>query len=539
MYLIRRVFRFPADRCWRPETGIFLAIWLALMVGGRSRLFRDPGTFWHTKVGQQLLESRQFIDHDPFSFTAEQLFPGGSWVPQQWLGECLMALIHRVQGWDSLLLATVTLLAALYTWVAHRLIRAGLHWALAASLTALAVAAGASHFHARPHLTTLVFFALTCAFLNDFEMGRTRLAHLFWLVPGYALWTNLHGGMLGGLGSLAIVFVGWTAAKLFHANTPIERWSQAGVLGLLLIACGLTAFVNPYGWRLPATWVKIMGMPHLSEIIQEHARLDPTQPEGVVVALLGVLYLAILAGVDLRDWRVTWLLPLLWLYLACGRVRHAPLFAIAAVLAAGDVFPHTRWAAALVRRGSDLFIAPSSKPSGRRHTSWPFLVPAAVVLVAFVLQSLGVAAPVFGRGWARLDPAIWPVELAQPLAKYPDGTHLFNELNLGGFVIYYAPQLRVFVDDRCELYGDDFLREYDHVARAEPELVENWAARFGFRLALTQSGSPLDQYFRDPESGWRLVATSEAANLFHRSDQCVRRSPLPPQSRDTARPDKL
>ena len=34
------------NRLLRLEAGFFLGIWLFLMVGGRSRLFRDPGTFW-------------------------------------------------------------------------------------------------------------------------------------------------------------------------------------------------------------------------------------------------------------------------------------------------------------------------------------------------------------------------------------------------------------------------------------------------------------------------------------------------------------
>ncbi len=42
---------------WRPEVGIFLVIWLMLMIGGRSRFFRDPGTFWHTVVGRQMPRS--------------------------------------------------------------------------------------------------------------------------------------------------------------------------------------------------------------------------------------------------------------------------------------------------------------------------------------------------------------------------------------------------------------------------------------------------------------------------------------------------
>ena len=113
-------------RYWRPETGIFLGIWLVLLIGGRSKFLQDPGTFWHTVVGEQMLSTHQLIYHDTFSFT----FAGQPWSPHQWLGECIMAALHRLDGLDTLLLATVTVLASLYTWLAHRLIRAGLHWSL-------------------------------------------------------------------------------------------------------------------------------------------------------------------------------------------------------------------------------------------------------------------------------------------------------------------------------------------------------------------------------------------------------------------------
>src|SRR5262245_715053 len=106
-------------RFWRAETAIFLSIWLGLMIGGRCRLFRDPGTFWHVALGERMLQARQLIRTDPFSFSCT----GQPWIAQWWLADCCLAGIHRLDGWDSTLLATVTGLAVLYTWVAYRLLR--------------------------------------------------------------------------------------------------------------------------------------------------------------------------------------------------------------------------------------------------------------------------------------------------------------------------------------------------------------------------------------------------------------------------------
>jgi hypothetical protein len=53
------------------------------------------------------------------------------------------------------------------------------------------------------------------------------------------------------------------------------------------------------------------------------------------------------------------------------------------------------------------------------------------------------------------------VELLPDLQAYeknhPPGTPIFNEMLYGGFLIYYTPHLRIFIDDRCELYGDEGL----------------------------------------------------------------------------------
>ena len=45
-------------------------------------------------------------------------------------------------------------------------------------------------------------------------------------------------------------------------------------------------------------------------------------------------------------------------------------------------------------------------------------------------------------------------------------------MKFGGFLIAYTPGLRVFIDDRCELYGDDRLIEYGRAHERSPESVD-------------------------------------------------------------------
>ena len=321
---------------FRPESVVFLAIWVLLILYGRVNLFRDPGTFWHTVLGRKILASHHFPTADIYSFT----FHGQPWTAHEWLMECLMGLVYSGFGFDGLLCLTVAALAGFYTWVFLRLWRSGLGLPLASLLLALVLAASTHHFHVRPHVLSIFFLGLTFAWLVDFEAGRRSRRSLFWLWPLFLIWTNIHGGVLGGLGTLGLTVGGWTLWRLFRQDSPLKTSRDLVSLGLLLLGCLLTVFLNPYGLGLPETWLAILRSPVVPQIIQEHASLFKEPGQHWTTLALGLCYLACLAG-TLRRPRVTWLLPVVWLALACSRVRNGPLFALTAALARPEDLPVT------------------------------------------------------------------------------------------------------------------------------------------------------------------------------------------------------
>jgi hypothetical protein len=490
-------------RFWRAETAFFLCIWLWLMALG-SHVFRDPGTLWHIVVGERILSSRHLVYEDHFSCT----FGGRPWIAQQWLSECLMALFYRIGALDSLLLATATILAFTYAWVAHRLLRAGLHWSLTLLIVVAAILASAYHFHPRPTLVTILFLGLTYARLADFEAGRIRFAQLFWLVPLFVLWTNLHGGMLGGLMTLGLVSAGWCVAWLLHWETPLSNYRQVlGVIGLCT-ACALTALVNPYGLRMTHVWLALSASSVLPRYIVEHKPLDPWDASGKFVLLFGLIYSVTLLSVLPRRPRVTWLLPLVWFYFGCKSIRHGPLFTITAALAVAEMLPHTRWAQWLARQGTFLYRIPKPElvASGSRLDWRLAVVPITVVVAALLLQAAHWPVPVVGRGWVQLAPGYWPVETLPQLHEQPEGTPIFNDMLFGGFLIYKAPNVRVFIDDRCELYGETFIEEFCEAELHHPERIDVWATQYGFELALVRPSpeAGFDSYLGGA-SAWTFI----------------------------------
>jgi hypothetical protein len=142
-----------------------------------------------------------------------------------------------------------------------------------------------------------------------------------------------------------------------------------------------------------------------------------------------------------------------------------------------------------------------------------------VVLVALGLHVAAVPFPVFGHGWTRLDAKACPLEVLPELRagepSGPGGTPVFNEMIFAGFLIYFTPDLRVFIDDRCELYGDSWLELYADAALHHPERIEEWAGQYGFQRALVQPGSQFDAYL-ESATGWAVERRTDTAVLYRR-----------------------
>jgi hypothetical protein len=256
------------------------------------------------------------------------------------------------------------------------------------------------------------------------------------------------------------------------------------------------------------------------------------------------------------------------------------LFTITALFGFAEVLPHTRLAQTLDSVGSWLYRMPAKLPP---HDWRPWVVPAVLLLTCLGLEAADVCVPVTferfalehlnqdarsvpcglaGRGWAELDRDHWPVALLPQLREYErehPGAGVFNDMTYGGFLIYFTPQLRVFIDDRCELHGNDRIREYAEEfqevrsfpaftevsavalmgsplgpgpllaasaagfqGRTDPSLIAEWVEKYDLHLALVEKHKPgkhgfagVDRYFAYSPK-WRKIGETEGAVLYER-----------------------
>lgn len=529
--------------------GYFAFVGAAFASFGPSGMLKDSDTFWHIVVGDQILQSGEFPQRDEFTFTRY----GERWIPSQWLAECAMALVVRLGGFSGLVFVTSLMLVAVYAWAGDRLRRSGLHGLLALFLTALVLATSSYHFLARPHVVTILFSALLVHRLAEVERRERPVKGLWPLIPLFLLWTNLHGGVLGGIGTLGLVVGWWSLAGRRRGSGPFQSASDGREAGEgrtpftrrdvlwawgTLLACGLTILANPYGTGIPEMWLRVMSA-NLPDIIIEHAPLNVRRPYGLLIVVLFAGYAAALVG-TMRVPRATWLLPLVWFGLTVTRIRHGPIFSIVTLMVLPEVLAASRVGDWLRRRG--WFRDPPAltavagfariQPAAQRHTVrlnscefsyekpgfWRGVGFGGLLVLVLAVCYLAVWPAAYGRWRARPDPRIWPAELLPELesleARLGEGARIFNEQRLAGFVIYNTPGFRVFVDGRCELFGESFLREYV-AAQDDPQIIRGWETKYAFRVALVNSGSAYDRYFRAlPE--WSAVRRTPAATLYVR-----------------------
>jgi hypothetical protein len=459
-----------ADRL-TPDRTVTILLFLAIFFAACFTPAQND-TWWHLRAGEETWRLGAVQLRDTFSHTAY----GTYWPNQEWLGEVVFYALYSAGGLPLMTAFAAVLITA--SWV--------LVWAVTpgpvmrrAPLCAVALMSCAREWSLRPKLFTLFLVAVTI-----FLIARRR--H-FWLPPLFALWANLHGGVLLGV---VILFAAAAAASV------AERRVRHPLVGVAF-ASTLATCATPLGLSLWPEIVSSLG--RIRQLgIQEWAPaslFDPLlAPFWVLSAALVVL------GIVARVWRaeepaalVAWpALALIPLAIRAG--RNAPpalMLAVPAIamLAAGRIPFHARTTRVRPRLNA-LFVA-------------------GAVAVVFAV--------VFGA-WRRKDARLgWePLSAAAARAVSSCPERLYNRYDEGGFLIWFAPKQRVFIDGRQDPYPPSLLFEQKRVERSG-----DYAALFhahSIRCAFVPTGTVVAARLqhdgwvtRYADAQWRVLVAPPAA----------------------------
>ena len=467
-------------------------------------VLQDPGTGWHLVTGRLILDTGSVPARDLFSYTAA----GHPWIDQSWLFDAASALLVRLGGLPLFATVSVLVYALIPVLVFRRALRMRAAMAPALGLTVLAYLVLLSHAIARPHIVTYVFFALVLERLDDFQNGRLPARALWWLPLLALVWANVHGGFVVGF-VLGGVFAGVAALRAVVFRDAEER-RRALVFAAVLAAMGLATLVNPHGPRLHTAVQEYLS---LRSIRYFHEFQSPDFLAGSVPVLaFEALILVLVLVLGLRGRRLPWVemaLLVLLLHQALHSARHMNLFAIvAAPIIAREVTP---WLDALRPALQERWRAIAREQAALRSP----LVYFPAIGALFVALSLAAVLP-FPR---TLDDLQVSRGAAEFIATHQDRFgRLFNTDDLGGSLVYrFWPELRVFVDDRNAVYGDDFMmRRYYRVLYAQ----RGWRKvleKYRVTAAVVSLGSQCTALLRTaPE--WQLAYEDRLNAIFFRRD---------------------
>lgn len=485
------------------------AITILALIAMAARFSVDSDTWWHLRAGQWMIENRQIIRVDQFSYTRM----GVDWHYPGWIVEVLMDVIFRLFGPGGLNLWTAIMVSAAF----------GVLWLalsggplLRAFSIIFAATASAVYWAARPYLIT---FLLTAVFIWILEYRRQGKQNRQWWLPFLmVLWVNSHGGFIVGflLWGAFVVQELWDQGVMWSEKSkdpevrPV-RGISGGIkplVSLLLVGMAmlLAVMVNPSGPEMLLYPFKTVGINVLQQYIQEWQSPNFHQVHVLSFALLLLLTFSLAGFSPKRLLVVEFLLLAGFGLLSLLAARNIALFALSAPLAL------TRHGAAIWQEFRERYPYLWSRWMPNHSPPRPVLNLGLVILFTFAagIKVWSVSSPASNDNALKKS---MPVEAVSHIRNSQPEGRLFNDYDWGAFLLWALPEYPVFVDGRTDLYDDEIVGEWLQVVQASPgweDVLDEW----GINLILISPARPISLILED--SGWRLTYQDEIAWVFSR-----------------------
>lgn len=429
----------------RPATWALFAVTLSVVMAllTIAKGVVDSDHFWHLATGQLIATSGSIPSVDPFSFT----WAGQPWVPYSWLSELILYAVVSSAGNAGVLILFSVMPGVALGVLAYTLSRVG------ARTAAIAVPALLAGWTVLPYVTLrpqVISWVLMTVVLSILILARPGSAKLLVLLPALiALWANLHGGWVIGMGVIGLfalmTLLGGT--PMAAARRPVVVAAVACVLAAGLTPAGLQGILYPLGYLDPSSWA----LEQIAEWQSPNFH-DPTHWPLIVFFVA----LALNRGRATPPWLAV--LPIIGIVMSLNSIRNAPFLAMWALptLALG-LEDRLRVLRLRLHRGRN--------HGGRRRGLETALALTVIVASLVTLYPGDLPSRVSAETGER-----FPVAGTNRLRQLQADANVLADYNWGGFVIarLYGDGGRVFVDGRDgEMYSDEVLEAYTGLARAD------------------------------------------------------------------------
>lgn len=353
--------------------------------------------------------------------------------------------------------------------------------------------------------------------LSSADSPSPPFKHQLWLLPLLMiLWVNLHGSFVLGGALVALTFIGEWIHRFVADRQEATAWATQPVgvaedvlqrparplrppLRQLLVWGAVTAavlLVNPRGIEVLDYVQNLLDTSAVTDLVTEWAPPTVRDTGGKIFFVFLMVGIAILTYARRVPDPMDMLLAAAFLWLALGGVRHIVWFGI--VVTPLLVVQATTWGHSASATLTNRFTTPRPKFDGL-----PGLNTALIGIVALLL--------ILGLPWVKpalnLPPELGnllapdnPVAATEHLKADPNPpTRLFNAMGYGSYLIWAAPEQRVFVDPRIELYPLAQWQDYIKLSSGSDvaELTEKYQIDGLLLDNKTQAGL-LQEVQRDP-----------------------------------------
>ncbi len=393
----------------------------------------DLDLWWHLGVGNWILQHHGVPRTGILSLTAATR----PWVAYSWGYEVLLSLTYR---WFGLLgvgilgvLLTLVVAICLY-WMLRRL--SGRFW-VATALTVVSCWAFLFSLMPRPVFFSMVLFMVTLTLLLEAQRSG-RMRTLYWLPLVFALWANIHIQFIYGLFLLgllvAVNLLQRLAGRLGVAPTFVLRPAlPLKPLAAVFAVCLLATCIGPYSFHL----YQVIFQYSKSKL--PYAMIRELQPLNFRFSAHYVQLLLTAAG-----------------FFAVGYQKKIDPFKLALLTVASVVAFRTMRDSWFICISAAACIADCPLEDASRDQAESPVEVAGLAAVVLVLLLLFAHNTDFNtRGLDAAMSSQFPVRAVNFLRQNPPPGPLYNDLNWGGFLIWYMPDYPVAIDGRNDLYGDE------------------------------------------------------------------------------------
>jgi hypothetical protein len=465
------------------------AVMFALTV---AKGVQDPDYFWHLTTGKLIVQTGRVPSVDPFSFT----WLGQPWTPHEWLSEVVIFRLVDGLGRIGALFVFALFPAAIFGLLAAAFARRGTRVLAVALPFALGAFTLIPYVTLRPQAISWLMLAGLVWFLLEASAEHPR--RFLILIPWFALWANLHGLYVVGLGVAGMYLLFTLAGRT--PMSPARGWALGGVAGA--IGASMLTPAGPIGILYPLRYVEAgdWGLANIQEW-QSPSFHEPAH----------LAFLLLIVAVGLNGGRRTpgWLVALSWVGIAMGllALRNVPV-AVVLCMPTLVLGLEDRLRARAERRPPKPI--PPSRALGRR---WMELGAA----LAIAIGSIAVLVPRDMNGAIDTNLAKrFPIAGVDRLMQLAPKANVFAEYGWGGYVIWRMADggAHVFVDGRNDMYSQQVLEDYTAIRAADPGW-QDLAAQYGVEAILLP---PTTTLTRGPASdaGWCEVLRDDRQVLYLR-----------------------